>query len=336
MKKLRAAGTVAALGMLGWAAYSYLEMNKPLPSDEELEAYAESLFNQAGLGEYMNTWREEVLRANGRELHIYFFDAAPEDPALVFVPGTGVYALLYTEFMHRLSEEGFNVIGLDPRGHGKSSGKRGSYTLGGLVEDARAVIDHAFELYGDRVAVAGSSQGGMTAFYAAAAEPRLKAAICHNVIAPDEPDNYRMTRWPALYSKMMPVAPLATLVNIELRLPVWAYLDLKHEETRMVPDVGRFFEEDPMAVSAVSLSAFASLAFTPITRPVEEIDVPVMVIHSELDDIFPEDYVRRVYGRLKCEKEFLYLQGKYHLVMFDFVDEILPPITEFLKRQMSE
>jgi len=335
MNKLRAAGAAAALGMLGWAAYSYREMNKPLPSDQEIEAYAQALFNQAGLGKYMNTWREEVLEADGRELHIYFFDAAPGDPALVFVPGTGVYALLYTEFMHKLSREGFNVIGLDPRGHGKSSGKRGSYTLGGLVADARAVIDHAFGLYGDKVAVAGSSQGGMAAFYAAAAETRLKAAVCHNVIAPDEPDNYRMTRWPAIYKRMMPIAPLATRFNIELRLPVSAYLDLKNEETRMIPDVGRFFREDPMAVSAVSLSAFASLALTPMARPVEEIEVPVMVIHSELDDIFPEDYVRRIYARLKCEKEFLYLPGKYHLVMTDFVDEILPPVSRFLKEQMS-
>jgi esterase/lipase len=64
---------------------------------------------------------------------------------------------------------------------------------------------------------------------------------------------------------------------------------------------------------------------------VEEIETPIMVIHPEEDNIFPEDYVRRVYDRLNCEKEFLYLEGKPHLVMIDYVDEILPPIAGWLK-----
>jgi Lysophospholipase len=89
---------------------------------------------------------------------------------MVFVPGTSVYALLYVEFMYKLSREGFNVVGVDPRGHGMSSGKRGVYTLGELVEDALAAVDHARSLYGGRVAVSGSSQGGMVAFYCAGTE----------------------------------------------------------------------------------------------------------------------------------------------------------------------
>lgn len=44
---------------------------------------------------------------------------------MVHVPGTGSFALLYTEYMYKLSKQSFNVVGLDPRGHGASSGKRG-------------------------------------------------------------------------------------------------------------------------------------------------------------------------------------------------------------------
>jgi pimeloyl-ACP methyl ester carboxylesterase len=338
-KRTRAAGIAAAAGMLGWAAYSYRLMNKPIPPDAEIEAYTKSLLEKVGLGELYGTWKEDVLQVDGRELHLYHFTADPGDPVMVFIPGTSVYALLYTEFMYKLSQEGFNVIGFDPRGHGKSSGKRGSYTLGELVEDARAVIDHAVSVYGDKVAVSGSSQGGMVAFYCAAAEPRLKAAVCHNVIAPDEPGNERMTRWPALYRPAVPLLPmLQPLMRSpigDLRTPVSAYLDLKAETSRLFPDVATFLKTDPLVVGAVSLAALTSLPTTPLAVRVEEIETPIMVIHAGRDDIFPEDYVRRVYDRLTCEKEFLYLPDAPHLVMTDYVDDIIPPVSAWLKERMG-
>jgi pimeloyl-ACP methyl ester carboxylesterase len=316
-------------------------MNKSVPPDDEARAYARSLMERVGLGELFDTWREERLTVGDNELALYHFESKPGDPTMVVVPGTSVYALLYIEYMYKLSRQGFNVVGMDPHGHGMSSGKRGVYTLGELVDDAVAVIDHAISVYGDNVAVSGSSQGGMVAFYCAAAEPRLRAAVCHNIIAPDEPDNERMTRWPAFYgillrmSKLPFVQPLLATPLGHMMPPVSAYLDLKAEPCRVFPQLTEFFKEDPIIVNAVSLSALASLGATPIAVKVEEIETPVMVIHPEQDNIFPEDYVRRVYNRLNCEKEFLHLEGKPHLVMIDYVDEILPPIADWLKKIMA-
>ncbi|MGQ9705307.1 MAG: alpha/beta hydrolase [Actinomycetota bacterium] len=336
-KGVTAMGT--ALGAVAWVAYSLRAMSKPVPGREEVEAYARSLLERVGLGELYGTWEDEPLRLEDRELRTYHFRSRPEDPVVVFVPGTSVYALLYTEFMYKLSRRGFNVVGFDPRGHGMSTGRRGVYTLGELVEDARAVIEYAIQRYNPRVAVAGSSQGGMTAFYCAAAEPRLKAAVCHNLIAPDEPDNHRMTRNPALFRPLMPLLPLfGPLMKTPLRklmIPVATYLNLAAEPSRLVPDVAEFLKQDPLAVNAVSLGALYSLSTTPLAVRVEEITTPVMVIHSGKDNIFPEDYVRRVYDRLCCEKEFLYLPDAPHLVMTDHVDEIVPPIAEWLKKVMG-
>ncbi len=339
--KVRLTAAAAAAVTAGWGAYSYRKMNKPLPTEEEARAYARSLMEEVGLGELYGTWREEWLQVEGRRLALYHFESKPGDPAVVFVPGTSVYALLYVELLHKLSREGFNVVGFDPRGHGMSEGKRGVYTLGGLAEDARTVVDHAIAVYGDRVAVSGSSQGGMAAFYCAAAEPRLKAAVCHNVIAPDEPDNERMTRWPALYGPLLKISRLPLVQALaasplgNFMVPVSAYLDLAAEPCRLYPDLSRFFREDPLAVNAVSLSALASLGSTPLAVAVEEIRVPVMVIHSGQDNIFPEDYVRRVYDRLACEKEFLYLPDRPHLVTIDYVDEVVPPVSRWLKKVMG-
>lgn len=333
------AGAATTMGILGWAGYSYANANRPLISDEEFQEYGRALMSNVGMKHLWGTWKEEVLQLPGRDLMLYHFDSVPEDPVVVFVPGTSVYALLYLEFMHKLNRCGFNVVGFDPAGHGRSSGKRGSYTLGTQVEDARAVIKHAVETYNDNVAVCGSSQGGMVAFYAAAAEPRLNAAVCHNIIASDEPGNERITRWPALFRPVMPLLPaVVPIVNTplgELRTPVSAYLDLKREKSRLIPDVARFMKDDPLVVTAISLRALVSLSTTPMARRVEEIDTPVMVIHSGKDTIFPEDYVRRVYDRLTCEKEFLYLPDAYHLVMTDYVDEVTGPVSQWLGKVMG-
>ncbi len=108
--------------------------------------------------------------------------------------------------------------------------------------------------------------------------------------------------------------------------PVAAYLDLAAEPSRLYPDVKAWIKRDPLTVNGVSLSALISLTSEPIARRVEEIDTPVMVIHSGEDNIFPEDYVRRVFARLTCDKEFLYLPGRPHLVTIDYVDELLPAV----------
>ncbi len=339
MKKVTLATAAAAVPMAGWTAYSYAKMNKPVPCEEEAKAYAKSLLARIGLEELYDTWTEESSSWGTARWRLYHFKSEPGDPVMVFVPGTGVYALLYTEYMYKLSKQGFNVVGFDPRGHGMSSGKRGVYTLGQLVEDALAVIDHAAAVYGDKVAVSGSSQGGMIAFYCAAAEPRLKAAVCHNIIAPDEPDNERMTRWPGLFRPLM---PFLSLLQAGGRFAAGdaddPRLSLPGPEGRDQPaHPGRaeFLKEDPLVASAVSLSALHSLASTPLARKVEEIKTPVMVIHAGRDNIFPEDYVRRVYGRLTCEKEFLYMADAPHLVMTDYVDELIPPISAWLKSMME-
>jgi pimeloyl-ACP methyl ester carboxylesterase len=47
--------------------------------------------------------------------------------------------------------------------------------------------------------------------------------------------------------------------------------------------------------------------------------------------VFPEDYMRRVYDRLICEKEFLLIPDATHLVMFDYADEVIQLVFARLK-----
>jgi len=267
------------------------------------------------------------------ELHLDVFSASDKGPALVFVPGTSVYSLFYAEFMHKMSLLGFNVVGFDPRGHGRSSGLRGSYTIDTLLEDARAVVGYAMDRFGDGVAISGSSQGGITAFYAAGSDERLSAAVCHNIAVLGEPEAFGITRWPAFSKQFSKLLPLAALTP-ELRIPISSYLDLSAEPTKFGPNALEFVKNDPLAVLALASKALASLSSTPPPRPIEQIEVPVMVIQGELDAMFTEAYTRPIYDRLTCDKEFLLVTGATHLVLTNNVDQVVPEVAAFLNAKM--
>jgi len=252
---------------------------------------------------------------------------------MVFVPGTSLYALAYAEYMHKMRLMGFNVVGFDPRGHGRSGGRRGSYTLDTLLEDAAAVVGYAMDRFGDGVAISGSSQGGIVAFYSAARDDRLRAAVCHNIAVMDEPAVYSISRWPAVARMAGRFMPLAGLTP-ELRLPISVYLDLAAEPTRFGMNALEFVKQDPLVVLAVALKALASLVSAPLGRPVEDISVPVMVLQAELDALFTEGYTRSIYDRLTCEKELLVVGGATHLILTNDVDAVVPEVAAFLTEHM--
>ena len=302
-----------------------------MTTDDGLSSYFDGLFELAGLPGIREQIEEDWLESDSLRLHLDLFLSRPSDPALVFFPGTSVYSIFYAEFMHKMRLKGFNVVGIDPRGHGRSEGRRGSYTLSSLVSDAQAAISYCINRFGDKVAIAGSSQGGIVSFYAAASDRRLKAAVCHNISIGDDPDSVRLTRNPRLSLIMMRLLPLARVLH-GVRIPVSSYLDLKAEVTKLGGNAYEFIKRDPLATTSITLGALASLASTPLPCPPEEIKVPVMVVQGERDNIFPLDYVKKIYDRLTCKKEFLLLKDRPHLVMTDYVDEIVPAVTDWLNR----
>lgn len=330
--KWAALGAGAALGAKG-----YMEYYRPggLPGQAELEPYFDGLFEMMGLPGLRERIEEDWIVNDGNRLHLDLFLSRPGDPALVFFPGTSVYALFYAEFMHKMRLMGFNVIGVDPRGHGRSEGRRGSYTIMELVSDARATIDYALERFESPVALAGSSQGGIIAFYTAALDARLSAVVCHNIAELGRPEALRISRFPRLMPYVARLLPLADLVP-DLRLPVTLYLDLKAEETKFGRNAMEFVKADPLVVLALPMRALASLASTPPPRPVEEIEVPVMVIQAECDNLFSNEYTRSIYDRLTCDKEFLLVTKAPHLLLTNDVDVIVPEVAAWLGTRMRK
>lgn len=334
MKKQLVFAAAATCSALGACLYVKRFGNPEPPAEQEQQQYFEYLFGEIGLPGLGSQIDQDWIESDGLKLHLDLFLSEDSDPSVVFVPGTSVYSVYYSEFMHKLRLRGFNVIGLDPRGHGRSEGRRGSYTVEEILRDARAATDYALRRFSGGVAMAGSSQGGIISFYAAASDERLRAVACHNIALLDQPETLEELRYPGLARAASRLMPLAKLFP-ELPVPITTYLDLRAEPVRFGGNAMDFIEKDPMVVMNLSLRALASLASEPPPKQVEDITVPVMVIQAELDNIFSVDYTRRIYDRLDCDKELLLLPGQPHLVMINNVDDIVEDISDWFHRHIT-
>jgi alpha-beta hydrolase superfamily lysophospholipase len=324
---------IAVVFHVSWYTASQIFMNKKLPDEAVLQASFDNLLKNEKINIDRNSFTETYIEANGIKLHLDVFSAGKNAPTIVFIPGTAVYAKFYIEFMYKMYLQGFNVVGFDPRGHGLSSGRRGDYTINEIVDDTLAVAKYARERFGGKIALAGSSQGGMVAFYAAARDNSIAAAVCHNIADLNGKDNLVLSKVrPPQF--MVPLAEFMANVYKNYSIPITLYLDLSREKTRSGTDALTLINRDPLAVTWITFRALGSLMHTDLAKPVEKITVPIMLIHAEKDSIFPQAYVENIFNRLTCKKKYLFFKNTEHLVMTNNVDEVVPPITAWLKEVM--
>jgi alpha-beta hydrolase superfamily lysophospholipase len=278
--------------------------------------------------------REEHVGSRELRLHLDVYEREDSVPTILFVPGTGAHARCYAEFLFQLHGQGFRVVGIDLQGHGLSEGVRGSFTVEELVENIYDVTTWAIERYGERVSVSGSSLGGILAFYAAANDPRLKSAVCHNVAVLSEPDCLRPTRAPNLLQTILPLSRLAARLLPKLRLTVWLYLD-----PQAITDAPRLLEtfvDDPLTMQALPLRSIVSQSQAAPARTIEKIETPIMILHAERDCIFPLDYCQAIYDRLTCPKRFELIPGADHLVFAPpYLNRSLPPVADWFRETLG-
>jgi len=317
---------------------------------EELKNYFSELMRKLGLSYVEGSFEEQWLESNGLKLYTVVFPSGEGKPTIVFIPGTSVYALCYAELLYGLNQAGINVVSFDPRAQGQSEGKRGDYTIMEHTQDAISVVKYAKERFKGPVFVMGSSQGGIEAFYLALIYDQIDGVICHNLADLGDPESIRLTRFglkklprgkfPKSYALIAQGLMLFTyyLSKIFPLLPIWIplYLDLKNEPMRVFGNAWNFIKQDPLTLKFITLRAFGSLSHTPLPKPISELKTPILVIHSSLDHIFPEDYILKIYNQLTCEKEIKIYPGIPHLITIEYVPKILPDIIAWIKRQSTK
>lgn len=315
---------------LAWYALSYYQTRKPLPGAKIVQTFQRSHEDILKLRAARDRLEECYIDANGFRLHLDILSHGEGFPTVVFVPGTSVYAQVYMGLLSNIHAAGFNVVAFDPRGHGHSSGPRGDYAIDDIVEDTLAVISYARKRFGGKVAVVGSSQGGIVAFYAAAKADSLAAAVCHNLADLNGRENQVLSQIRVPFW-LTPMVRMLMRIYQGFAIPVLLYLNLKIEYFENGERASDYIRKDPLCVSWITLRALNSLLKTPLAKPVECITTPIMLIHSDKDHIFPQAYVEKIYNKLTCAKKYLLLKDCDHLVMSNRVEEVTPVIAQWLQ-----
>jgi len=300
-------------------------------ADAQIRAFLEEISQKRNSVNPFDRFEQDSVLSAGVNLHLDVIEIDRNRPTVVFMPGTNAYAILYGEFLSALADNQYNIVGFDPRGHGRSSGRRGSYTLPELVEDLRTAVEYAQNRFGDPIVASGSSQGGITAFYLAAEGYPFAGVICHNLADLGDPESIRITRSPGLSRLMKPILTLLARAFPELKIPITSYINLKGEPIRGLGNSKDLLLRGPLLVPYIRMKGMASLATERLACPVEEISSPVLILHGEKDIIFPQDYIEHIYNRLRCRKSLKVYQGFHHYILFDHVDTILPDVLGWLE-----
>jgi pimeloyl-ACP methyl ester carboxylesterase len=143
---------------------------------------------------FMTTITKDFVRAN--DIDIHYIDAGTTDaPTLVLLHGglvstSEIWAptpISYASHLQRLAEE-FHIIAPDARGSAMTTHSEGPVSMSMLADDVAALID-ALGL--DRPAVAGFSEGGLTALLLGIRHPdSMRALVCdsgYDLLNPDAP-----------------------------------------------------------------------------------------------------------------------------------------------------
>lgn len=303
---------------------------------ESLRRHLDALAARRGVRPWFDRFSAATATSDGISLHIDFIDVSPHADTLVFMPGTNAYTLLYGEFLTAVADRGINVVGFDPRGHGRSGGARGSYVLGELVRDMDAVVCWARQRFAGRVFVAGSSQGGIVSFYYAAGHTDVAGAICHNIADLADPASVCLTRFPRMSSLLGPLVRLLARIAPELPVPMSAYLDLRAEPVAGFVHAREILLGDPLTVPFVRLRTLDSLSREPLPTAPERIATPILVLQAEADTIFPTAYVEALARRIGPAARVIVYPGLPHYMIVDHVGSFVDDVVAFLRRPGAE
>jgi len=135
--------------------------------------------------------KHTITTIDGERIAYTPYLAQPNDPAVILLHMLNHTRITWDEYARMLQEEGFNVIAIDLRGHGQSSGTFDSFDATGfnnMVNDVRAAKDVLTAKGADttRLSLIGASIGANIALNYAGDDPDVNTVV---LLSPGK--NYR-------------------------------------------------------------------------------------------------------------------------------------------------
>lgn len=237
--------------------------------------------------------------SDGLDLYGRLRHVGDQAPTFVLLVGLGFHTFEYEPLAIQLAARGLSSLSFDFRGHGRSGGRRGRWTLDELAADTRHAIDFVRRRDGGPVALFGNSLGAMIAILTGAGDQRVVAVAASNT--PAHAAAWALTKpRSALFSALKlitSIAPIRLGVN-----PFLAYEDLIDDPAWIAR-----FEHDPLLADARRLSAPTLQALLETwdgPQAVRELHKPLLVIQGRNDRLQPPTESKLVFDAANHPKRF--------------------------------
>ena len=249
----------------------------------------------------------------------------PDQPVVLFIPGIGTYSELYAGFLHRLSGCGYNVVGIDPRGHGYSGGPRGLYSINQVVNDIQLVIDALRRRYRGPLILFGSSFGARLALAVAESAAAIDLLVCHTLFLNERPPDmlHRLGwNWVQFNSMIFPWMP------VDFR----QFIDVKS----LLGDtpLADFAENDERMVWRYPLTTLGSVYGASSQVLQKPIGVPALVVVGEHDQIISATYLRGLVDHSASPFDLQIIPKAGHMLPFFNIEETLQSVDGWVRAQL--
>lgn len=290
----------------------------------------EAIFEQLGLNRYRQ--RRELIDIGELPLHVELYSCGdPGAPTVLFLPGIGTYSELYCEFLAGLADEGFNVVGVDPRGHGYSGGPRGLFTLPQVVSDLGLVLDHLQTRLSGPIGLFGCSLGARLGLALAEQDTRIRSLLCHTLfLAEIPPDVWHYLGWHGLqYADLLTPAFMAPYATLNFR----RFIDI--EELLKDNPLGRFADQDSLLVWDYPISTLNSIYSYPSNLLAAELGIPAAIMVGSEDNIITPDYIETLVAHSRQPFEQIRIAGGGHMLPFEHINDTLKASSAWFHRTLQ-
>lgn len=271
--------------------------------------------------------RRETFRVLPDGLHCEYYHHADDAPLLLFLPGIGTYCELYAELLARLSDAGYNVVGVDPFGHGHSPGERGTYTIEQMVHGLKQVITALKARGNGRVLIYGYSIGAVIALSLAEHDQRIDAVACGTLLLTEEaPDLVHRLGWNWIWgsAQLFP----------GWRLPLDSFINF--EQLLGARPIGRFMDEDPLVIFDYPLSTLSNLYTHPCISITRRFDFKLMIIQGDEDEVLSLPYAKRVQRCLEQPCDLVVLSRQGHMLPWDAPQQLVSKLDQWFTENTQQ
>jgi alpha-beta hydrolase superfamily lysophospholipase len=290
-------------------------MQSQTPADVGLDgAYWHRYYDKDEVDEIIASTTQVTTVISGRiPLHVRVC-AQPEPeraPTVVMSHGMMVYGLALARLQLPFYRAGYNIVLFDLPGMGQSGGPRGGCTTRDIFTAWHRSLDYAGARFGGPLYAMGVAEDGVTCYYVSSTRSDVAAISVHTLFEYGDPGGSRWQGPGWLVRLKAAGLVLGAALRPSLSVPVtWT---IRYDDVFAGPGDESFIERlagDPLSLHRVELRLAASLLRRRRPRvSFEDCRLPVQIIGSTENRLWPMKMLRRSYRRLGGPKDFVELAG---------------------------